>query len=176
MVRCNAMSAPVDGESAAAASASVSVAYMPVPMVRCNAMAWTDETEGRLKVLVTRSDPVAGTAAMTEDRAMLRARFTGTTAEKRFMECKWCEKLRQAMSRVEERRSIATARAVERAAKRQCNKDELQTEALLAKARDWSKHVFDPQSRDVSDMPWGRLQICMAAVSQKLLPYNIIAF
>jgi hypothetical protein len=32
-------------------------------LVRCNAMAWTDETEeegARLKVLVTRSDPVAG--------------------------------------------------------------------------------------------------------------------
>jgi hypothetical protein len=24
-------------------------------------------------------------------------------------------------------------------------------------------------------MPWGRLQICVAAVSQKLLPHNIIA-
>jgi hypothetical protein len=30
--------------------------------------------------------------------------------------------------------------------------------------------------RDVSDMPRGRLQICVAAVSQKLLPCNIIAF
>ncbi len=29
---------------------------------------------------------------------------------------------------------------------------------------------------DVSDMPWGCLQFCLAAVSQKLLPYNIIAF
>ena len=55
----------------------------------------------RLKVLVTRSDPVAGTAAMTEEQAVPRARFTGTTAEKRFMERKWCEKLWQAMQRVE---------------------------------------------------------------------------
>ncbi len=31
-------------------------------------------------------------------------------------------------------------------------------------------------TRDVRDIPWGRLQICVAAVSQKLLPYNIIAF
>jgi hypothetical protein len=31
-------------------------------------------------------------------------------------------------------------------------------------------------SRDVSDMPRGRPQFCVAAVSQKLLPYNIIAF
>ncbi len=41
------------------------------------------------------------------------------------------------------------------------------------------KHHFDSpllQSRDVSDMSWGRLQFCVAAVSQKLLSYNIIAF
>jgi hypothetical protein len=63
------------------------------------------------------------------------------------MERKWCEKLRQAMSRVEKRKRITTARAVERAAKRQCKKDEWQTEALLAKARDWSAHVFDPRIR-----------------------------
>ncbi len=65
-----------------------------------------------------------------------------------FMERKWCEKLRQAMSRVEKHKSIATARAVTRAAKRQCKKDERQTEALLAKARDWSAHVFEPQRAD----------------------------
>ncbi len=35
---------------------------------------------------------------------------------------------------------------VERAAKRQCKKDERQTEALLAKARDWNARVFDPKS------------------------------
>jgi hypothetical protein len=52
---------------------------MPVPMVRCNAMAWTDETDGRLKVLVTRSDPVVGTVAMMEERAVPRARFTAST-------------------------------------------------------------------------------------------------
>ncbi len=31
-------------------------------------------------------------------------------------------------------------------------------------------------SSDVSDMPWGCPHFCVAAVSQKLLPYNIIAF
>ncbi len=56
---------------------------------------------------------------------------------------------------VEKRKSIASARAVERAAKRKCKKDELvglfdkrQTEALLAEARDWSEHVFDPLCAD----------------------------
>ena len=43
---------------------------------------------------------------------MQRAQFTGTVAEKRFIERKWCEKLRQAMSRVDKRKSSATARAV----------------------------------------------------------------
>ncbi len=32
------------------------------------------------------------------------------------------------------------------------------------------------RSRDVSDMPLGRPPIGVAALSQKLLPYNIIAF
>ncbi len=68
------MSMPVDNENAVAA-ASVSV-YMPVPTVRCNAMAWTDVTEGRLKVLVTRGDPVAGTMVVTEEQTVPRARFT----------------------------------------------------------------------------------------------------
>ncbi len=30
--------------------------------------------------------------------------------------------------------------------------------------------------RDISNMPWGHLQICVPAVSQTLLPYNIIVF
>jgi hypothetical protein len=77
--------------------------------------------------------------------AVPRARFAGTAADQRFMERKRCERLRQAMPRVERRRSIATARAVERAAKRQRKKDEPQAEALLAKARDGSAHVFDPR-------------------------------
>jgi hypothetical protein len=50
------------------------------------------------------------------------------------------------MPRVQKRKSRATARAVERAAKRQYKEDERQTEALLAKARDWSAHVSDPKS------------------------------
>jgi hypothetical protein len=107
MVRCNAMSALVDEESATAAPASAGVTtttYMSMPMVRCNAMSWTDETEGLLKVLVTRRDLVTGAVTVTDEQAVPRAHFTGTVAEKRFMERKWCEKLRQAMSRVEKRR------------------------------------------------------------------------
>jgi hypothetical protein len=140
------MSMPVDDESAAAA-ASVGV-NVPVPMVCCNAMAWTDETEGRLRVLVTCSDSVAGTVAVMEKQAVQCACFTGTAAEKRVLERKWCKELWQAMLLVEKRKSIAAARAVERAVKRQCKTDERQTEALLAKARDWSAHVFDPTSAE----------------------------
>ncbi len=77
-----------------------------------------------------------------------RAHFTGTVAEKHFMERKWCEKLLQAMLRVDKPKRNATTRAVERAAKRQCKKDELQTEALLAEARDWSAHMFDSKRAD----------------------------
>ncbi len=62
---------------------------MPVQMVLCNAMVWTDETEGQLKVLVTRHDPVTDTWTVTEEQAVPRARFTGTVAKKRSMERKW---------------------------------------------------------------------------------------
>jgi hypothetical protein len=41
---------------------------------------------------------------------------------------------------------------------------------LAAQAADWQA-----LSSDVSDMPWVCPQFCVAAVSQKLLPYNIIA-
>ncbi len=57
------------------------------------------------------------------------------------MERKWLERLRQAMWRVQKRKSHATVRMVEQAAKRQCKKR--QTEALLAKVNDWQAHVFD---------------------------------
>jgi hypothetical protein len=40
----------------------------------------------------------------------------------------------------------------------------------------WCSLIGLLQDKDVSDMPWGRPQICVAAVSQKPLPYNIIAF
>jgi hypothetical protein len=51
------------------------------------------------------------------------------------------------MPRVQQRKSRTSARAVQRAAKRQCKRDERQTETLLlAKARDWNEHVFDPKS------------------------------
>ncbi len=50
MVLCNAM--PVDNGAAAVGS---SCGEKPMPMVRCNAMAWTDETERpALEMLVTR--------------------------------------------------------------------------------------------------------------------------
>ncbi len=63
------------------------------------------------------------------------------------MERKWCcERLWQAMPRVQMRKNRLIIRAVERAAKRQCKQDERQTKELLAKARDWSARVFDPLS------------------------------
>ncbi len=67
------------------------------------------------------------------------------------MRRKWCGKLWQAMQRVEMRKNRLTIRAVERAAKRQCKKDERQTKALLAKARDWRAHVFDPLSAESAE-------------------------
>ncbi len=85
--------------------------------------------------MVTLRDLVTGAVTVTEEQTVQCARFTRTVAEKRFMERKWCEKLRQAMLRVDKRKRNATTRAVERAAKRQCKKDERQMEALLAKAR-----------------------------------------
>ena len=63
------------------------------------------------------------------------------------MESKWCERRRQAMLRVDKRKRNASIRAVERAAKCQCKKDERQTEALLAKMRNWSAHMFDSSAR-----------------------------
>ncbi len=75
-----------------------------------------------------------------------RAPLTGTGAERRCMESKWCEKLWKAMQSVRRRKSSNTVRVMELAAKRQCKKDEWQTEALLAKECDWSAHVFDPKS------------------------------
>ncbi len=42
-------------------------------------------------MLVTRSDPVACTiVVVTEEQAILRALLTGTTAERHYMERKWC--------------------------------------------------------------------------------------
>jgi hypothetical protein len=45
------------------------------------------------------------------------------------MERRWCEKLLQAMLRVDKRKRNASIRAMERAAKRQCKKDERQSRA-----------------------------------------------
>jgi hypothetical protein len=111
----------------------------------CSVMAWTDETEG-LKVRVTRSnDPVAGTTVTTDEKAMQRMQLTGTVTEKRYIVSKWWTTLWQTMSRVEKRKRIETARAVERAAKPQCKKDGLQTEALQVMARDWNAHIIGPK-------------------------------
>jgi hypothetical protein len=45
------------------------------------------------------------------------------------------------MQHVQMSKNHHTTRAVERAAKRQCKKDERQTKALLAKVRDWREHM-----------------------------------
>ncbi len=84
---------------------------------------------------------------VTEEKTMIpHARLTGTAAERRSMERKWCERLWQAMPSLPTRmrRNRLTIRAVERAAKRQRKRDERQTKALLAKARDRRAHVLDP--------------------------------
>ncbi len=120
-----------------------------MPMVRCNAMAWTDEMEdggALLRMLVTRHDPVAGRTVLTEEETMQRAPLTGTAAEKRYIERKLCERLWQAMLRVQMRKNRQAMRTVERAAKRQCKKDERQMKALLAEARDWRAHTVDLSS------------------------------
>ncbi len=70
---------------------------MPMPMVRCSAMSWTDEEAGRLRVLVALRDLVTGDTTMTEEQTMERAHYTESPAEKRFMERRWCERLQQAM-------------------------------------------------------------------------------
>jgi hypothetical protein len=44
---------------------------------------------------------------------------------------------------VDKRKRNASKRAVERATKRQCKKDERQTKALLARMRNWTAHMFD---------------------------------
>jgi hypothetical protein len=62
-------------------------------MVCCNALVWTYEREEQ-KVLVTRSDPVAGNTVVTEETAMQRMLLTGTAAEKRYMERMWWTKLK----------------------------------------------------------------------------------
>jgi hypothetical protein len=99
MVQCNAMSALVEEEesapSAAACASSaqcvgVTTTNMPMPMVRCSAMSWTDAEAGLLRVLVARRDLVTSEKTMTEEQTVQRAHYTGTVAEKRFMERLWC--------------------------------------------------------------------------------------
>jgi hypothetical protein len=151
-IRCNAMSMPVDDDASCSSSGGAAAGVMGsshphMQMVHCNT-----EEGGLLKVLVTRSDPtMVGTTVMTEEQAIPRAPLTGTAAERHYMEHKWCEKLWQAMQRVQRSKNRHTTREVEpleRAAKRQCKKDECQTKALLATARDWRAHVYDPLSAE----------------------------
>ncbi len=66
---------------------------------------------------------VRGTTMVTNEQATPRERLTGTAAERCYMERKWCERLWQAMQRVQMHSNRLTTRAVERAAKRQCKKD-----------------------------------------------------
>jgi hypothetical protein len=115
----------------------------PAQRYSATMMAWTDAESGQHKVLAVRRDPVTGDTTMTEEQAVERAHYTGSPAEKKFMERRWCELLRQAMLRVDKRKRSASVRAVERAAKRQCKKDERQTEALRAKMRNWAEHMFE---------------------------------
>ncbi len=93
--------------------------------------------------MVARRDLVTGETTVTEEQTVQRAHYTGAVAEKRFMERRWCKRLRQAMLRVDKRKRNASIRAVERAVKRQCQKDEHQTEELLARMRNWTAHMFD---------------------------------
>jgi hypothetical protein len=90
-----------------------------------------------------------------------RAHYTGTVAEKRFMERRWCKRLRQAMLRVDKCKCNASIRAVERAAKRQCKKDERQTEAPIIRMLNWTAHMFDVKC--------AILVICKAALVEECL-------
>jgi hypothetical protein len=90
MVQCNATPMPVDDDarrcssnnSHGAACSTMGCSHPHLLMVCCNVMVWTDETEegALLKVLVTRSDPVAGTMAVTEEQVILCAPLTGAAA------------------------------------------------------------------------------------------------
>jgi hypothetical protein len=151
MVRCNALSALVDEESATAASASASVTNMPIPMVRCNAMSWTDEEEGWLRVLVTRRELVTGAVTVMEEQTVPRAIFTGTVGGPSPRSASWSGSGARSCGR---RCRAWTARAVERAAKHRCKKDERQTEALswrASQALHWPRTSCTTRSK-----PYGR--------------------
>jgi hypothetical protein len=76
---------------ASSACVGVTTTNMPMPMmVRCSAISWTDTEAGRLRVLVARRDLVTGDTTMTEEQTVEYAHYTGSPAEKRFMERRWC--------------------------------------------------------------------------------------
>jgi hypothetical protein len=91
MVRCNATPMPVDDDarrrssnnSDGAACSAMGCSHPHMLMACCNTMAWTDETEegALLKVLVTRSYPVAGTMTVTGEQAVQRSPLTGRLRE-----------------------------------------------------------------------------------------------
>ncbi len=90
MVWCNAMSMPVDDNASSSSSNSggascrvMGSSHPHMLLVCCNTMEWTDKTEevGLLKMLVTSSDPVAGTTVVTEGQAIQRERLTGRRLE-----------------------------------------------------------------------------------------------
>jgi hypothetical protein len=88
-----------------------------VRSLRCSAISWTDAEAGRLRVLVARRDLVTGETTVTEEQTVQE-----TVAEKCFMERRWCERLRQAMLRVNKHKH-SFHKGSERAAKPQCKKD-----------------------------------------------------
>ncbi len=84
MVRCNAVSAFVEEEERSAFSAAGGASSSSAQ--HCSAMSWTDAESGQPRVLAVRSDLVTGDTTMTEEQTVERARYTGSPAEKRFME------------------------------------------------------------------------------------------
>ncbi len=155
MVRCDAMSALVEEGSAtaAASSASAGVTDMPMLMVRCDAMSWTDEVVWRPRVLVTRRDLVTGAVTVTEEQTVQRARFTALHGNRRRAALCGAQVVREAAAgdAAAGRQAQAHRHRKGRGARRQAQvqaKGERQAEALLARTRDWSAHVFDCKRAD----------------------------
>ncbi len=99
-------------------------------------------------MLVTRSDPVTGAEVTTAEQTMPLMELTGSRG-RRPRGATWsasggrgCGRRCCACSSA----SPATARTMERAARRQCKKDQRETESLITEANDWKAHVFDPKS------------------------------
>ncbi len=63
-------SAPSAAGASAAQCVGVTTTNMPMPMVRCSAMSWTDTEAGHLRVLVARRDLVTCDTTMTEEQTV----------------------------------------------------------------------------------------------------------